>query len=213
MIAIQGRAARRDRRCNCPALPTPSGRETSSAPRRCSNGSSWSEARRRRARRCSPTRRHRSPSGRRRHRRFRSRLPATRRYYLVRSVADITGRDLRTARPILDETQPARRRVLADAGRRRDVRAADRRQRRTPSRHHARRTRAVRAAIEMRIDGGEGTSAGRLLQQEAADLSLVLRAGALPASMTYLGGRLCRTITRQRVDPLRHRRVAGRPRA
>ena len=43
--------------------------------------------------------------------------------------------------------------------------------------------------IEGRIDGGEGHIRGRFTQQEAADLSLVLRAGALPASMTYLGGR------------------------
>ena len=43
--------------------------------------------------------------------------------------------------------------------------------------------------IEGRIDGGEGHIRGRFTQQQAADLSLVLRAGALPASMTYLGGR------------------------
>src|SRR6185369_821066 len=42
--------------------------------------------------------------------------------------------------------------------------------------------------IEHAITGGEGTIRGRFSSQEAADLALVLRSGALPVSMTYLGG-------------------------
>ena len=110
-------------------------------------------------------------------------------YYLVRSVADITGRDLRTARPILDEySRPAVSfsltrdgaatfaRVTADNVGRHLAIILDGRVQSAPQ-------------IEMRIDGGEGSIRGSFTQQEVADLSLVLRAGALPASMTYLGGR------------------------
>jgi protein-export membrane protein SecD/preprotein translocase SecF subunit len=110
-------------------------------------------------------------------------------HYLVRSLAAITGSDLRTARSIPDEnhrpavaftlTQDAARRFAALTG------------------GHVGRALAIildgrvqsAPVIEGRIDGGEGHIRGRFTSQEAADLSLVLRAGALPASMTYLGGR------------------------
>ena len=111
-------------------------------------------------------------------------------YYLVRSVADITGRDLRNARPILDEnnrpgvafslTREAARRFAQLTGENVGRYLAiilDGRVQSAPQ-------------IEGRIDGGEGHIRGAFTQQYAADLSLMLRAGALPASMTYLGGRL-----------------------
>jgi len=42
--------------------------------------------------------------------------------------------------------------------------------------------------IEHAITAGEGTIRGGFSSQEATDLALVLRSGALPVSMTYLGG-------------------------
>jgi len=42
--------------------------------------------------------------------------------------------------------------------------------------------------IESAITGGEGIIRGGFSRQEAADLALLLQAGALPASMTFLGG-------------------------
>jgi preprotein translocase SecF subunit len=42
--------------------------------------------------------------------------------------------------------------------------------------------------IQGQIPNGEGRIDGQFTVQEAADLSLVLRSGALPASMTYMGG-------------------------
>jgi protein-export membrane protein SecD/preprotein translocase SecF subunit len=111
-------------------------------------------------------------------------------YYLVRAAAEITGRDLRSARPMPDDnglpsvafslTQEAGRRfaqlTAQNIGRRLAI-VLDGRVQSAPQ-------------IEGRIDRGEGTIVGRFTQQQAADLSLVLRSGALPASMTYLGGRV-----------------------
>lgn len=106
-------------------------------------------------------------------------------YYLVRRVAAVTGRDLRNARPSLDEfNQPAvsfsfNREGAARFG---EVTGAN------IGRNLAiildgRVQTAPR--IESRINA-EGRITGSFTQQEAADLSLVLRSGALPASLTYL---------------------------
>jgi protein-export membrane protein SecD/preprotein translocase SecF subunit len=111
-------------------------------------------------------------------------------HYLVRSVAAITGRDLRNARSIPDENhQPAVAFSLTrDAARRFAQLTGDNVGRSLAIILDGRVQSAPQ--IEGRIDGGEGHIRGRFTQQEAADLSLVLRAGALPASLTYLGGRL-----------------------
>lgn len=106
-------------------------------------------------------------------------------YYLVRRVAAVTGRDLRNARPSLDEfNQPAvsfsfNREGAARFG---EVTGAN------VGRNLAiildgRVQTAPR--IESRINA-EGRITGSFTQQEASDLSLVLRSGALPASLTYL---------------------------
>jgi protein-export membrane protein SecD/preprotein translocase SecF subunit len=110
-------------------------------------------------------------------------------YYLVRSVADITGRDLRSARPIPDENgRPAVGFSLTREGARRFAQlTGDNIGRSVAIILDGRVQSAPR--IEGRIDGGEGHIRGSFTQQQAADLSLVLRAGVLPASMTYLGGR------------------------
>ena len=109
-------------------------------------------------------------------------------YYLVRSVPGITGRDIRSARPIRDEnSQPAVAFSLTQDGARRFGQLTG---------EHVGRHLAIildgrvqsAPQIEDRIGGGEGYIRGRFTSEQAADLSLVLRAGALPASMTYLGG-------------------------
>jgi len=108
--------------------------------------------------------------------------------YLVRSAPGITGRDIRNARPIRDEnSQPAVAFSLTQDGARRFGELTG---------DHVGRHLAIildgrvqsAPQIENRIGGGEGYIQGRFTPDEAADLSLVLRAGALPASMTYLGG-------------------------
>ena len=106
-------------------------------------------------------------------------------YYLVRRVAAVTGRDLRNARPALDEfNQPAVSFSFNSEGARKfgDVTG-----------QNIGRNLAIildgrvqtAPQIQSRINA-EGRITGTFSQQEAADLSLVLRSGALPASLTYL---------------------------
>jgi preprotein translocase subunit SecD len=106
-------------------------------------------------------------------------------YYLVRRVPVVTGRDLRNARPSLDENnRPAVSFSLkpegatkfgsftgANIGRYLAI-VLDKRVVSAP-------------VIEGRITD-EGRIAGNFTQQEASDLALTLRSGALPASLTYL---------------------------
>jgi protein-export membrane protein SecD/preprotein translocase SecF subunit len=109
-------------------------------------------------------------------------------YYLVRSVADITGRDLRNARPLPDENhQPSVAFSLTRDGARRFAQLTGENVGRAVAIILDGRVQSA-PVIEGRIDRGEGSIHGRFTTQQAADLSLVLRAGALPASMTYLGG-------------------------
>ncbi|MCY4601563.1 MAG: protein translocase subunit SecD [Acidobacteria bacterium] len=106
-------------------------------------------------------------------------------YYLVRRVAAVTGRDLRNARPSLDEfNQPAVSFSFNREGARKfgDVTG-----------QNIGRYLAIildgrvhtAPVIQSRITD-EGRINGTFSQEEAADLSLVLRSGALPASLTYL---------------------------
>ncbi len=106
-------------------------------------------------------------------------------YYIVRRVASVTGRDLRTARPTLDENnQPAVSFSLNQEGSRKFGQ--------TTEQNVGRQlavildNRVVSAPrIESRITD-EGRITGSFTSQEAQDLGLVLRSGALPASMDYL---------------------------
>ena len=111
--------------------------------------------------------------------------PAGTVYYMVRRVAAVTGRDLRNARPALDEfNQPAVSFSFNSEGARKfgDVTG-----------QNIGRNLAIildgrvqtAPQIQSRINA-EGRITGSFSQQEAADLSLVLRSGALPASLTYL---------------------------
>ena len=105
-------------------------------------------------------------------------------YYLVRRVSAVTGRDLRNARPSLDEfNQPAVSFTLNREGARKmgDITSAN-----------------LGRGLAIILDGqvrsaptiqGRITDSGQITgvsQQEAEDLQITLRSGALPASLTYL---------------------------
>ena len=111
--------------------------------------------------------------------------PAGTGYYVVRRVPVVTGRELRNARPTLDENnRPAVSFSLNrdgaakfgtftqnNIGRQLGI-VLDNRVQSAPS-------------IQSRIDD-EGRITGTFTTQEAQDLSLKLRSGALPANMIYL---------------------------
>lgn len=106
-------------------------------------------------------------------------------YYLVQKTPIVTGRDLRNARPTLDEfNKPAVGFSLKADGAVKFGNATGQNIGRRlaiilDNRVHSAPT------IEGRITD-EGRISGSFTQQEAADLSLTLRSGALPASLTYL---------------------------
>ncbi len=106
-------------------------------------------------------------------------------YYLARRVAAVTGRDLRTARPTLDENnQPAVSFSLNRDGARQFGRVTGENVGRQLAIILDGRVQSA-PRIESRISD-EGRITGSFTQQEAQDLALVLRSGALPASLTYL---------------------------
>jgi preprotein translocase subunit SecD len=109
----------------------------------------------------------------------------TTQYYIVRRVPAVSGNDLRNSRPTLDENNlPAVSFSLNQEGARKfgDFTQAN-----------VGRQLAIildnrvfsAPTIETRI-AGEGRITGSFTSQEAQDLSLILRSGALPASMDYL---------------------------
>ncbi|MGB7220830.1 MAG: protein translocase subunit SecD [Vicinamibacterales bacterium] len=106
-------------------------------------------------------------------------------YYLVRRVPVVTGRDLRNARPSLDENnQPAVSFTLNTEGGRKFG---------TATGENIGRMLAIvldnRIQSAPRIEGRittDGRIYGSFTQQEVADLSLILRSGALPARLDYL---------------------------
>jgi preprotein translocase subunit SecD len=106
-------------------------------------------------------------------------------YYLVHKVPVVSGRDLRTAKPSLDENnRPAVSFSLKPDG-------ATKFGNFTGSnigRYLAivLDGRVVSAPVIEGKISDEGRIAGNFTQQEAQDLSLTLRSGALPASLTYL---------------------------
>jgi preprotein translocase subunit SecD len=106
-------------------------------------------------------------------------------FYLVRRTPAITGRDLRTARAQIDQNgAPAVGFSLTSDGAVKFGRVTG---------ENVNRQLAIildgRVESAPRIDeriSGEGQIHGSFTQQEAADLALVLRSGALPASLDYL---------------------------
>jgi preprotein translocase subunit SecD len=110
-------------------------------------------------------------------------------YYLVRQVAAVSGQDIRNARPTIDENgRPAVSFTLSPDGAQRFGRVTG---------ENIGRQLAI--VIDKRVDTaptieGRITSEGRITgsytSESAADLALVLRSGALPASLTYLEERV-----------------------
>jgi preprotein translocase subunit SecD len=106
-------------------------------------------------------------------------------YYLVRRVAAVTGNDLRSARPQLDQNNaPAVGFTLNPAG----AAAFSRVTSENIGRFLAivlDHTVQSAPRIEGRI-ADQGQISGSFTQEEAQNLSLILRSGALPATLTYL---------------------------
>jgi preprotein translocase subunit SecD len=106
-------------------------------------------------------------------------------FYAVRRVSVVTGRDLRNARPTLDENNlPAVGFSLNSDGARKFGTATEQNIGRQLAIVLDGRVSSA-PVIQSRISD-EGRISGSFTQQEAQDLSLVLRSGALPASLTYL---------------------------
>ena len=110
-------------------------------------------------------------------------------FYLVKKVAAVTGRDLRSAKPSLDENnRPAVSFTLTSDGSRKFGKATG---------ENIGKSLAIvldkRVRSAPRIDGritDQGTIYGSFTTEEVTDLSLTLRSGALPASLSYLEERV-----------------------
>ncbi len=106
-------------------------------------------------------------------------------YYLVRRVAAVTGRDLRSARPSLDENnRPAVAFTLTSEGAQKFGRVTG---------ENIGRSLAIildgKVQSAPRIDSRittDGRISGSFTQEEVQNLSLILRSGSLPATLTYL---------------------------
>ena len=106
-------------------------------------------------------------------------------FYMVRKIAAVTGADLRGASPTIDENnRPAVRFMLTGDGARKFGKVTG---------ENINRMLAIildgRVQSAPRIEGritDEGRITGSFTSDEVNDLSLVLRSGALPASMSYL---------------------------
>jgi preprotein translocase subunit SecD len=106
-------------------------------------------------------------------------------YYVVRRVAPITGRDLRTARTSLDQNNlPAVGFSLNQDGARRFGQLTEQNIGRSLAIILDNRVFSA-PTIQGRITD-EGQITGAFTQQEAGDLALILRSGALPASLDFL---------------------------
>ncbi|HVZ23664.1 MAG TPA: protein translocase subunit SecD [Vicinamibacterales bacterium] len=109
-------------------------------------------------------------------------------FYLVRKVAAVTGRDLRNARPTLDENnQPAVSFTLTNEGGRKFGNVTG---------DNVGRQLAIildgRVQSAPRIDSRittDGRITGSFTNDEVQNLSLILRSGALPAPLDYLSER------------------------
>ena len=111
--------------------------------------------------------------------------PAGTGYYVVRRVPAVTGRDLRNARPTLDENnRPAVSFSLNQDGARKFGNFTQANIGRQLAIVMDKRVVSA-PQIQSRIDD-EGRITGNFTNQESQDLSLVLRSGALPANLTYL---------------------------
>ena len=113
---------------------------------------------------------------------------ATTTYYLVRRVASVTGRDLRSASPSLDENnQPAVKFTLSNEGGRKFGNVTGENIGRQLAIILDGRVQSA-PTIQGRITT-EGRITGSFTTQEVNDLSLILKSGALPAKLDYLSER------------------------
>ena len=107
-------------------------------------------------------------------------------YYLVRRIAAITGRDLRNAKPTLDEyNTPAVSFTLNNEGVSKFTRVTGENVGRQLAIILDGRVQSA-PVIEGRIAQAEARITGVFSQQEVTDLSMILKSGALPASLTVL---------------------------
>jgi preprotein translocase subunit SecD len=110
-------------------------------------------------------------------------------FYLVRKVAVVTGQDLRAAKPTIDEyNRPAVSFSLKREGARKFGKVTGENIGRYLAIVLDKRVTSA-PVIEGRITD-EGRIAGNFTTQEVADLSLILRSGALPAGLSYLEERV-----------------------
>jgi preprotein translocase subunit SecD len=106
-------------------------------------------------------------------------------YYLVRRVAAVTGRDLRNARPSLDENnQQAVSFTLNNEGARKFGKVTGENVGRQLAIILDGRVQSA-PRIESRITS-DGRITGSFTSEEVQNLSLILKSGALPATLTYL---------------------------
>jgi preprotein translocase subunit SecD len=106
-------------------------------------------------------------------------------FYLVRKAAAVTGTDLRNARPTIDENnRPAVGFSLTNEGARKFGKATGENIGRLLAIVLDHRVTSA-ARIETKIND-EGRITGSFTSQQVADMSLILRTGALPAGLTYL---------------------------
>jgi preprotein translocase subunit SecD len=106
-------------------------------------------------------------------------------FYLVDAVPAVAGRELRNARPTLDEYNlPAVSFTLNNDGARKFGAFTGANVGKLLAIVLDGKVQSA-ATIEMRINA-DGRITGSFTQQEAADLALVLRSGALPANLDYL---------------------------
>src|SRR5438093_173450 len=109
-------------------------------------------------------------------------------YYLVKKLAAVTGRDLRNARPSVDENnQPAVSFTLNNEGGRKFGKVTGENVGRQLAIILDGRVQSA-PRIESRITT-EGRITGSFTSDEVQNLSLILRSGALPATLTYLSER------------------------
>jgi preprotein translocase subunit SecD len=107
-------------------------------------------------------------------------------FYLVQKTAAITGSDLRNARPTLDEINlPAVGFTLNSEGVAKFSRVTGANVGRQLAIVLDNRVQSA-PRIDERIAQADARITGSFTQQEANDLALVLRSGALPASLSYL---------------------------
>lgn len=106
-------------------------------------------------------------------------------YYQVRKAAAVTGKDLRNARPTIDENnQPAVSFTLSNDGAQRFSKVTGENIGRQLAIVLDGRVQSA-PRIESRINS-DGRITGSFTQEEVQNLSLILRSGALPASLDYL---------------------------